>query len=191
MSADKPERGVSPLHFVNEEWLALRTEDVTDADRPIVDAHHHVWKGHHTYVVPDLIKDLSCGHNIRGTVYVECSFSYNADVDLSFASVGEVEYANGVVASFASGRHSAVRACADIVGHVDLTLGSMAKPVLQACMSRAPDRFRRVRHMAAWDASPEVNLLRKPPAKDLMLDPRLRQGFAQLGELGLEFDAWC
>ncbi|MBB3181023.1 putative TIM-barrel fold metal-dependent hydrolase [Variovorax sp. Sphag1AA] len=116
---------------------------------------------------------------------------YRADGDPRFASIGEVEYANGVAASFASGRYGDVRACAGIVGKVDLTLGAMAQPVLEAALGRAPDRFRGIRHMLAWDASPEVNLLRKPPAKDLMLDPAFRLGFAQLGKLGLSFDAWC
>ncbi|WP_210411645.1 amidohydrolase family protein [Rhodoferax sediminis] len=182
---------MAPLHFVDDEWLALRTEDVIDPDRPIVDAHHHIWDGHHTYLVPDLVNDLQCGHNIRGTVYVECSFMYRADGDPRFASVGEVEYANGVAATFASGYYGPVRACAGIVGRVDLTLGALAQPVLEACMSRAPDRFRGIRHMAAWDASPEVNVLRRSPPKDLLLDPNFREGFARLSELGLSFDAWC
>mgnify|MGYP000645620541 CR=1 FL=1 len=184
---------MTPLHFVDDEWLALRTEDVLDPERPIVDAHHHIWEGHqhHTYLLPELLQDLQCGHNIRGTVYVECSFMYRADGDPRFAGIGEVEYANGVAAAFASGRHGDVRACAGIVGKVDLTLGAMAQPVLEAALARAPDRFRGIRHMLAWDASPEVNLLRKPPAKDLMLDPAFRLGFAQLGKLGLSFDAWC
>lgn len=192
MSMGKPLRGVAPLHFVDEEWLALRTEDAIDPGRPIVDAHHHIWDGHHTYMVPDLVKDLKeCGHDIRGSVYVECSFMYRADGDPRLASIGEVEYANGVGATFASGYYGPARMCAGIVGRVDLTLGAFAQPLLEACMSRAPDRFRCIRHMTAWDASPEVNLLRKPPPQDLMLDPQFRDGFAMLGKLGLSFDAWC
>lgn len=191
MNTENPKRGAAPLHFVDDEWLALRTEDVIDPARPIIDAHHHLWDGHHTYLVPDLLKDLQCGHNIRGTVYIECSFMYRAEGDPRFASIGEVEYANGVAASFASGHYGPLRACAGIVGRVDLTLGDMAQPVLEACMSRAPDRFRGIRHMAAWDASPEVNTLRRPPPKDLLLDSNFRKGFARLNELGLSFDAWC
>jgi L-fuconolactonase len=190
MNTVKPRRGTAPLHFVDDEWLALRTEEVIDAGRPIVDAHHHIWDGHHTYLVPDLVKDLKCGHDIRGTVYIECSFMYRADGDPRFASIGEIEYANGVAASFASGYYGPLRACAGIVGRVDLTLGDFAQPVLEACISRAPDRFRGIRHMAAWDESPEVSTLRRPPPKDLLLDPEFRKGFARLGALGLSFDAW-
>lgn len=171
--AGKPPRGMAPLHFVDDEWLALRDEAVIDPQRPIVDPHQHLWDGHHTYLVPEMLQDLACGHAIRGTVFVECSFMYRADGDPRFASVGEVEWANGVGASFASGYHGALRACAGIVGRVDLQLGAFAREVLQACQSRAPDRFRGIRHMAAWDASPEVSTLRRPPPPDLLLDPRV------------------
>ncbi|XAH21971.1 amidohydrolase family protein [Xylophilus sp. GW821-FHT01B05] len=191
MHPTKPPRGVTPLHFVDHEWLALRTEDVIDPGRPIVDAHHHIWEGHHAYLVPDLLQDLRCGHQIRGTVYVECSFMYRADGDPRFASIGEIEYANGVAASFASGAYGPTRAVAGIVGHADLMLGPEVRPVLEACVAHAPDRFRGIRHMTAWDASSEVNLLRKPPAPAIMRDPRFRAGFAELGRLGLSFDAWC
>lgn len=186
----KPRRGIPPLLYVDDEWLAQRTEEVLDPTRPIVDAHHHLWDRSGPYLEPQLAQDLRCGHDIRGTVYVECSFMYRADGDPRFASVGEVEYVNGVAAIFASGRHGPRRACAGIVGKVDLTLGAFAEEVLHACMARAPDRFRGVRQMAAWDASPEVNLLMRPPPKDLMLDRRFREGFAKLSPLGLSFDAW-
>lgn len=186
----KPPRGTAPLHFVDDEWLALRTEDTIDPGRPIIDAHHHLWEGHHNYLVPDLVQDLDCGHAIRGTVYVECSHMYRADGDPRFASVGEVEWANGVGAEFASGKYGALRGCAGIVGRVDLTLGAFAQEVLEACQARAPDRFCGIRHMAAWDDSPEVNTLRRPPPKDMLLDRTFREGFAQLEPMGLSFDAW-
>jgi hypothetical protein len=115
---------------------------------------------------------------------------YRAQGDSRFASVGEVEYTNGVGAAFASGCYGPIRACAGIVGRVDLTLGGFAEEVLRACMDRAPDRFRGIRHMAAWDASPEANMLVRPPPKDLLLDPRFREGFAVLSQLGLSFDAY-
>jgi L-fuconolactonase len=187
----KPPRGTAPLHFVDDEWLALRSEEALDPLRPIVDPHQHLWDGHHAYLVPQLREDLACGHAIRGTVYVECSYMYRADGDPRFASVGEVEWANGVAASFASGAYGPARACAGIVGRVDLTLGASARQVLEACATRAPDRFRGIRHMAAWDASPEVNVLRRPPPKDLLLDASFREGFAALAPLGLSFDAWA
>ncbi|VTU36505.1 putative metal-dependent hydrolase of the TIM-barrel fold protein [Variovorax sp. PBS-H4] len=185
-------RGAPPHHWVDDAWLALRTEDVLDAQRPIVDPHHHIWdRPHSTYQLPELLADLNTGHAVRGTVFVECSSMYRAEGDPRFASVGEVEYINGVGAASASGRYGAVRACAGIVGKVDLTMGAFAREVLQACKDRAPERFKGIRHMVAWDASPEVSSLLKPPPPGLMPDPAFRQGFAQLAPLGLSFDAWC
>lgn len=187
---ETPRRGIPPLLYIDEEWLAQHTEEVLDPQRPIIDAHHHLWERSAPYLEAELVRDLACGHNLRGSVYMECSFMYRADGDPRFASVGEVEYANGIAAAFASGRHGAVRACAGIVGKVDLTLGASAEEVLHACMAHAPERFRGIRHMAAWDASPQVNTLMHPPPKDLLLDPRFRAGYAKLGPLGLSFDAW-
>jgi predicted TIM-barrel fold metal-dependent hydrolase len=186
----KPPRGVAPQLFVDEEWLALRTEDVIDAGRCIVDPHHHFWRRASAYFVPELLKDLQCGHRLRGTVYVECGSMYRAEGDPRLASVGEVEYVNGVAAEFASGAHGPLRACAGIVGKVDLTLGAFVQDVLDAMLARAPDRLRGVRHMAAWDASPEVNLLMRPPPPHLLVDKSFREGFARLAPLGLTFDAW-
>jgi len=187
---ERPRRGVAPGLYVDEEWLALRTEDVLDPGRPIVDAHHHLWHRASPYLEPQLAEDLRCGHDIRATVYMECTSMYRAEGDPRFASVGEVEYANGVAAIFASGHHGPARACAGIVGKVDLTMGAFAEEVLHACMAHAPERFRGVRQMAAWDASPEVNVLMRPPPKDLLIDSRFREGFGKLAPLGLSFDAW-
>ncbi|MFT3816526.1 MAG: amidohydrolase family protein [Rubrivivax sp.] len=188
----KPRRGMPPQHWIDDEWLALRSEDVIDPGRPIVDPHLHLWDGHGTYLVPEVLQDLNgSGHHVRGSVFIECSFMYRADGDPRFACVGEIEYINGVAAQFASGAHGPLRLCAGIVGKVDLTQGAGAGEVLDACIARAPDRFRGIRQMAAWDADARVNTLRRPPPKDLLLDPRFREGFAQLGPRNLSFDLWC
>lgn len=189
MTAGK--RGAPPHYYVDDAWLAQRTEDVLDAGRPIVDPHHHLWhRPHSKYLLPELLADLETGHHVRGTVFVQCSSMYRADGDQRFACLGEVEFVNGVGAMSASGVYGAVRACAGIVGKVDLTEGASAREVLEACMERAPERFKGIRHMAAWDGSPEVSSLLNPPPKDMLLDRKFREGFAQLGKLGLSFDAW-
>jgi L-fuconolactonase len=184
-------RGAPPHHFIDDEWLARRDEPVLDAARPIVDPHHHLWdRPHHRYLLPEILADLNTGHHVRGTVFVECSSMYRADGDPRMASVGEVEFVNGIGAMSASGVYGPVRVAAGIVGKVDLRLGSFAQEVLEACVARAPERFRGIRHMAAWDASPEVSSLLRPPPKDLLLDPAFREGYAVLGRMGLSFDAW-
>jgi hypothetical protein len=114
---------------------------------------------------------------VRGTVFVDCASMYRADGDPRFASVGEVEFINGIGAQSASGVYGPVRACAGIVGKVDLTQGASAREVAQACMARASDRCRGIRHIAAWDASPEVSSLLKPPPPHMLMDAKFREGF--------------
>jgi L-fuconolactonase len=191
MSEENPRRPTPPHLFVDNEWLAQRTEEVIDPDRPIVDAHHHLWAVQAPYMVDELRADLQSGHMIRGSVFIECSFMYRAEGDKRFASLGEIEYVNGVAASFASGYYGPTRACAAIVGKVDLRQGAAAEEVLRAALARAPDRLRGIRHMCGWDASPEVHITRFPAPRHLMLDPTFREGFAKLAPLGLSYEAQC
>jgi len=130
-----------------------------------------------------------CGHNLRGTVYVEAGFAYRCEGGPRLASVGEVEYANGVGALFASGHYGGVRACAGIVGRADLHAGDLRLATHGG--PRAPDRFRGIRHMVGSDPNTGVRQLMRPPQPDLLPDRRFREGFAALAPLGLSFDAYC
>ena len=56
-----------------DQWIALRQEDVIDPERPIVDAHHHLWdRGGQRYMIEEITGDIASGHNIVATVYVDC-----------------------------------------------------------------------------------------------------------------------
>jgi predicted TIM-barrel fold metal-dependent hydrolase len=90
----------------------------------------------------------------------------------------------------ASGGYGSTEICAGIVGYVDLRLGARAKRILEAHLQVAPDRFRGIRHITAWDAhTPLVNPAFAMP-QGLMADRTFREGFACLAPLGLSFDAW-
>ena len=147
-----------PHYFVDEPWLALYDEPLLEPGLPIVDAHHHLWdREHNRYLLPQLLLDIDrSGHDVRATVFMECSAMYRQDGDPACACVGEVEFANGEAAKSASGLYGGTRACAGIVGHVDLTGGAAAGPLLEAMIRRAPGRFRGVRYMTAFDASPQL-----------------------------------
>ena len=176
-----PRRGVPPELYIDKEWLAQRSEDVIEPALPVVDPHHHLWQRQGGYFHGDLMADIvESGHMVRGTVFIECTSMYRADGDPRFASIGEVEFANGVGAAFASNAYGSLRVCAGIVGRVDLTLGGFAEEVMEACIARAPDRFRGVRHMAGWDASPEVSLLKRPPRKTCFSMQRIGKAFRGL-----------
>ena len=46
----------------------------------IVDAHHHLWDHPgNRYFLPDLLDDVTTGHDIRATVAVECGAMYRRD----------------------------------------------------------------------------------------------------------------
>lgn len=192
VSTAKTARGVPPRHWVDEAWLALRSEDVLEPQRVIVDPHHHLWdRPQNTYLLPQLLADLESGHQVRGTVFVECTSMYRAEGEARFAPVGEVEFVNGIAASCASGYYGPVRVGAGIVGTVDLAQGAGAREVLEACKARAPERFRGIRHRTAWDADHEVHAVPGKATPGLANDARFREGFARLAPLGLSFDAWC
>lgn len=75
-----------------------------------------------------------------------------------------------------------------IVGHADLSLGDGVREVLEAHCA-ASDRFRGIRHMLSHSSDPGV--LDFAARAELSREPAWRRGYAQLGALGLSFDAWC
>ncbi len=115
---------------------------------------------------------------------------YRASGPTAMRPVGETEFVTGVAAMGASGVYGEARPCAAMVGHVDLTLGEAAAPVLEAHLAAGGGRFRGVRHSCSWDADPDVlgPLARGEPG--LYASAAFRAGFAKLAPLGLSFDAW-
>lgn len=185
-------RGASPDHFIDTAWLESYQEATLEPDLPIIDCHHHIWALGSPYLAPQLRDDLSSGHNIRATVYVEAArFMHHTDGDPRFACLGEVAAINKIGEDFSSGRYGPTLACAAIVANPDLAQGASVREVLDRAMEIAPQRLRGVRHMAAWDASPEVHQLMRPPIPHLMETASFRAGFAELERFDLTFDAWC
>jgi predicted TIM-barrel fold metal-dependent hydrolase len=173
------------------EWLAQHVEDVIDPQRPIVDPHHHLWiRDGQRYMIEEMASDIASGHNILGTVYVECRSMYRAEGPEPLRPVGEVEFVNGVAAMSASGGYGPAAICAGIVGHANLLLGEAARPVLEAEIAAGNGRFRGIRHSSAWDADAKVAGMYATRPKGLLLDPTFRKGFACLAPLNLSFDAW-
>ena len=80
----------------------------------------------------DLLADTNSGHNIVGTVFVQCRSMHRASGPEAFRPVGETEFVNGVAAMSASGGYGKAKICAGIVGHVDLNNGAKSRAVLEA-----------------------------------------------------------
>jgi L-fuconolactonase len=181
------------LHLpVRQEWLDRRREEVIEPDLPIVDPHHHLVDRPETgrYLLPELLADLGSGHNITATVYLEWLSMYRATGPAELRSVGEVEFANGVAAMAASGTYGKMQVCAGIVGYADLTLGAPVEKVLEAMIAAGGGRFHGIRFITAThpDQSDWGSPVRRP--ESLLMDTRVREGFARLAPLGLSFDAW-
>lgn len=177
---------------VRPAWLAQRREEPLDPGLPIVDPHHHLWdREAERYLLDNLLRDIGEGHDVRATVFVQCGAMYRATGPEEERSLGETEFVNGIAAASASGTYGPVRACAGIVGFVDLTLGDRVAPLLETHVATARSRFRGVRNRTAWHPSPEVrsNLLGPPPGP--LEDPRFIEGARRLAEHGLVLDIWA
>lgn len=188
---DKPQHFAPARVPVRQDWLDRIHEPIIEPDLPIIDAHHHLWnRPAHRYLLDELLADTGSGHNIRGTVFVQCRSMYKVEGPPELRPVGETEFVNGIAAQSASGIHGDIRVGSGIVGLADLAMGERARDVLEAHVRAAPDRFRGIRTMVASHPSDEISAtFGRPPAK-LMGDPIFRQGFAQLQSLGLSYDAW-
>ena len=179
----------------NDAWLGQLDEDVVEPDMKICDPHHHLWGARQGAVMPrflieELAAETGSGHNIVATVFIEAKAMYRADGPEAMKPVGEIEFANGVAAMSASGLYGRTRACAGLIGMANLDVGAPAGDVLDAMIAAAPDRFRGIRHSATWDADAEVRGHRANP-HDRMLQPKHREGAAELGKRGLVYEAWC
>ncbi len=174
---------------VREAWLALRREAALEPALPIIDPHHHLWdRPGDRYLLEKLLADTGSGHDIRATVFVQCGAMYRSDGPEAERSLGETE-AVAAIARAAEG--GPTRACAGIVGFVDLTLGDAVAPLLERHVAAGEGRFVGVRNRTAWHPSPAVrsNLLSPPPGP--LEDPRFVDGARRLAEAGLVLDVWA
>lgn len=178
------------LFGFDPEFLARHDEPVLDPELPIVDPHHHLWDHGYRYLFDEFLDDISSGHNIRASVFVQCDAMYRADGDPNFAPVGETEFANGVAAISASGGYGPARMCAGIVGYADLELGERVDAVLEAHLRAAASRFRGIRGRSVWDPDPSIKGSAKDFPPGLLLDAKFREGFGRLAKYGLSFDSW-
>jgi predicted TIM-barrel fold metal-dependent hydrolase len=166
-------------------------EEIIEPDLPICDPHHHLWDFPNSrYLLPELLADLTSGHNVESTVFVECGAFYRAAGPEPMKYVGETEFVGGAAAMAASGRYGPVLACEGIVGRADLAQGASVAEVLERHIRAGNGRFKGIRHAGAYDPSPDIRRSHTSPPPGLYGLASFREGFAKLGELGLSFEAW-
>ena len=173
-----------------EEWLNQIKEEALDPSLPICDAHHHLWyNADDSYTVEDYRKDISGGHRVLRTVFVESRLMLKENAPPEMQPVGETRFVRDITSAGKVGDDTTIDIAAGIVGFADLTLGAAVAPVLEAHIDAGRGRFRGVRYITAWDASPELKSRRFVP-RGLLMDRKFREGFAILHRYGLSFDAW-
>jgi len=174
---------------VRKQWLQLTTEAPLEPTLPICDAHHHLWdRPDDRYLLDELLQDISSGHNIVSTVFIECESMYRKDGPEEMKPIGQTEFVQGIAAQSASGQYGPTSVAAGIVGHANLALGASVAQVLEGHLAASPNRFRGIRHICTWDASPEIVSYAPIRRPGLLLDSSFRAGVACLEQYGLSFD---
>ena len=177
---------MTPEH---EKWLDQTVEKALNPEMPICDPHQHFWDWtNYRYFLDEFLEDISGGHKIRETVFVECRSMYRRDGPEEMKPLGETEFVHGIAAQSASSQYGETNVAAGIVSFAALTPGAPIRRVLEAHQA-ASSRFRGVRHMTASDPSDDIPKLRPFP-QGLMSDTKFREGIGVLGDMGLTFYAY-
>jgi predicted TIM-barrel fold metal-dependent hydrolase len=176
---------------IREAWLARRREAPVDPAMPIVDAHHHLWdKPGSPYLLDEIVADMTSGHNVVATVFVEGKEGYLTDGEPQLRPLGETRLVAGIAEAGVERTGGRLRVAAGIVGFVDLMLGEAAGALLDRHDEAGRGRFRGVRNSTAWHPDPEArgSVLNHPPGG--LYAPEMRRGLLELQRRGLVFDAW-
>ena len=171
---------------MSQEWLDEVVEDVIDPDQRIVDPHHHLWPdgGRWPYGLSNLTGDVTSGHCVERTVFIECGAGYRTEGPTHLLATGETEFVAGEAAKDPRHRISA------IVAHADLSGGGELDEALDAHDEAGAGLFRGIRDAAAWDPNPEALSIPGGAIKGLYADEKYRAGAKRLGERSLTLDAW-
>ena len=176
------------------DWLAQVKEEVIDPELPIIDPHHHLWNGDNQlagsfpYQMEHLSEDTNSGHNIVGTIFMECAQGYLQDGEDKYKPTGETEYVMKIIKESKTISNSSN--IIGIISFADLMLGSEVKDVLNQHITIGEGLFKGIRHAAGWDPSDEIHNSHSNPIKNIYHDATFRKGAEELIRLSLTFDAW-
>jgi L-fuconolactonase len=177
-----------PRPLPNPEWLGKLTEAILEPELPIVDPHHHLWDHPGSrYLLNELLADVTSGHNIVATVFVQCGSGYRMSGPEEMRCIGESEFVRAI-AEEADRGGTRTKICAGIVSFADLRLPNV-DAVLEGQIAAAGGRFRGIRQIAAYDPA-IVGASSYLPPPGLMDDPDFRRGLKRLPQHNLTFEAW-
>ena len=169
-------------------WLARHDEPVIEPDLPIVDAHHHLWvEGGHPYLLDQLVADVTSGHRIEATVFVQAGYAVQSDGPVALRPVGETQAVEAIRRDTVA-RGITCDVAAAIIAFADLTLGDRVAEILDA-HAAASSAFRGVRHSVSHDPAFPDGIVIRPAPPGLLGDAGYRDGLRELSRRGLTYDA--
>ena len=183
-------------------WLDATQEEALEPELEIVEAHHHMWdkrvlnganakglENQQYYMADEVVDDLvGSGHNVTHSVFVTAGAFFTADAQPPWmAPLGEVQFAQGIAAQFASGAYGPIRVGAAIIGIADLAnQGADIEPLLVASKVASPN-YRGIKITCSHDAQTALKFY---PKAHMFAQPKFREGFALLEKHDLLFEAW-
>lgn len=185
---------VADKHKRYYDWLAQVKEEIIDPELKIIDPHHHLWNGDNQlagsfpYLIENLNEDTFSGHNIVGTIFMECAQGYYLDGEEKYKPVGETEFVINLIKD--SEKLSKSTNIMGIIGFADLMLGHEVKDVLNTHLSKGEGLFRGIRHAAGWDKNNEIHNSHSNPIENIYHNKNFMKGVEELINLKLTFDAW-
>ena len=157
-------------------WLDSRIEMPQEPEIAMVDPHHHLWDYPESRYLAEEFEGDARGHAPVKSVFVECGSMYRTTGPEALHPVGETEFVEAI-AREARRQGAPCAINAGIVGHANLLLGDAVAEVLEAHLEASPERFRGIRHSAAWHPSPAIRESIKfvHPATETQLTQMFRQ----------------
>lgn len=138
----------SPHLDVSEAWLAQGCEEVLAPELQIFDAHHHLWdRPRNRYRSHELMKDISDGHDVGASLYVQCRTGYRAYGPAEMQPLGEIE-------TVLDWGRDTPNLPVGIVGFANLQLGDAVGPVLDVLIEAGEGRLKSIRNTTAYHADP-------------------------------------
>ncbi|TAK68225.1 MAG: amidohydrolase [Actinomycetota bacterium] len=155
---------------------------------PVIDAHHHLFPDDAgplrwgRYGLTELAADFDAGHQVVGSVFLECGAAYRTDGPPLLRPVGESEW----LASL----HTPPEMICGVVAFADVRAGAGIVPVLDGHAAALGDRFKGIRFVVGHDDSPELISTRWPLPPRTLVSPEVLAAVAAVAERQLTFETW-
>ena len=175
-------------------WYNQVQEKIIEPERPIVDAHHHLWAMNPfqegtPYLLEDLWADTETGHNIQKTIFIDCQSNYLEEGPEHMKPVGETKFVAEIAKQSFNKTGKAIISA--IVSHANLTLGEKINDVLDAHEEFGQGLFRGIRHAGASHPNPdEAIFFPGPYHPKQFLQKDFQAGVRLLGKRGYTYESW-